>query len=122
MVDDSAADRRYESRVEAAAYFCVAEATRGLGQLVEVTLTVVERELLLVVTGRNFGAVGLPHMRDRVEAAGGTITSRHLRHTSGTIMPVHGAYRERLAVRPGGVTAHAVVRGNGAAPQRWPAA
>ena len=61
-------------RVEAAAYFCVAEATRDLGDPVQVALSAVDDELLVAVTGGDGGQLPLSHIRDRVEAAGGTVS------------------------------------------------
>lgn len=74
VVGDSAAGRRFDPRVEAAAYFCVAEATRDLGAPVIVVLTTHSDELRLVVSGSDGSGLLLGHMRDRVEAAGGTVT------------------------------------------------
>ena len=74
-IDDSTTDRRFEPRVEAAAYFCVTEATRSGGHRIEVSLTVVEPELLLIVSGRDLACLETAHVRDRVEAAGGSVTS-----------------------------------------------
>jgi signal transduction histidine kinase len=73
-IDDSAADRRYGRQVEAAAYFCVAEAARELEEPFEVRLTVHDDELHLVARGGDRGGLPLAHMRDRVEAAGGSVT------------------------------------------------
>ena len=66
--------RRFDPRVEAAAYFCVAEATRDLGDPVLVALSTVDDELLVAVTGGDGGQLPLSHIRDRVEAAGGTVS------------------------------------------------
>jgi hypothetical protein len=76
MVDEHTDGRRFDPRVEAAAYFCVAEATRDLGDPVHVALSAVDDELLVAVTGGDRGQLPLSHIRDRVEAAGGTITVR----------------------------------------------
>jgi hypothetical protein len=73
-VDPSAAGRRYDGRVEAAAYFCVAEAVRALAPPLRVTLRSSDDELSLVVTGGRGQELPLAHVRDRVEAAGGTLT------------------------------------------------
>ena len=68
--------RRLDDRVEAAAYFCVAEAVRELGPPVEVVLDDAGDELRLAIRGRDGGHLSLAHMRDRVEAVGGTVTGR----------------------------------------------
>ena len=73
VVEDSATRRRFDPWVEAAAYFCVAEATRDLGDPV-VTLTARVDQLQVVVNGSDRGGVALGHMRDRVEAVGGTVS------------------------------------------------
>jgi signal transduction histidine kinase len=69
-----AAGRRFDPRIEAAAYFCVAEAVRDLGGPVVVRLDAPGDRLRLVVTGRDRGGIPLNHMRDRVEAAGGSVS------------------------------------------------
>jgi hypothetical protein len=70
---ESAVDRRFDPRVEAAAYFCVAEAAQSLGAPLLVDVAVPDGHLTLRVTGRSTGALELAHIRDRVEAAGGTV-------------------------------------------------
>jgi GAF domain-containing protein len=74
VVEKPAIGRRFDPRVEAAAYFCVAEAARELGGPVLVRLTAHGQHLLLVVSGRDRGGLPLGHMRDRVEAAGGSMS------------------------------------------------
>jgi len=74
VLDGHADGRRFDPRVEAAAYFCVAEATRDLGDPVRVALSAVDDELLVAVTGGDGGQLPLSHIRDRVEAAGGTLS------------------------------------------------
>ncbi len=74
VVEDSATGRRFDPRVEAAAYFCVAEATRDLGAPVEVMLTAGGDQLQLVVSGSDRGGLPLGLIRDRVEAAGGSVS------------------------------------------------
>lgn len=74
-VEDSAAGLRFDPRVEAAAYFCVAEATRALHDPVEVVLSVHREELHLSMSGAEGGGLSLTHMRDRVEAAGGSVSA-----------------------------------------------
>jgi signal transduction histidine kinase len=74
LVDDGAAGQRFDPQVEAAAYFCVAELARKLGQPVLVHLAVRDNELWVVVTGNDRGAdLRRGQMTDRVEAAGGSI-------------------------------------------------
>ena len=71
------AGRRFDPSTEAAAYFCIAEAARGLGHPVIVRLHVLEGRLDVVVTGSDQArSLSVPHMRDRVEAVGGCITVR----------------------------------------------
>jgi signal transduction histidine kinase len=82
VVEDSAARRRFAPRVEAATYFCVAEATRALGDPVLVMLEVDDGQLRVVVSGCDHGDLPLGHIRDRVEAAGGSMAvSTDDRHT-----------------------------------------
>jgi signal transduction histidine kinase len=70
---ESAANRRFDARAEAAAYFCVAEAAQSLEAPLHVSLGGPDGTLDLQVTGRSRGALDLEHIRDRVEAAGGTV-------------------------------------------------
>ena len=74
VVEDVATGRRFDPRVEAAAYFCAAEATRDLGGPVAVLMTLHQDQLRLVVTGSDRGDLPLRHMRDRVEATGGSVS------------------------------------------------
>ena len=67
--------RPLDARIEAAAYFCVAEAVRDLGGPVTVTLTRSDKELQLRVDGRDDHDLPFANMRDRAEAAGGTVSS-----------------------------------------------
>ena len=66
---------RSAGRVEAAAYFCVAEAVRALTAPVEVALTRRADEVVVVVEGGGDGFLPVAHMRDRAEALDGTVTS-----------------------------------------------
>jgi GAF domain-containing protein len=71
------AGERLDERVEAAAYFCVAEVLRELTPPVTVALDRSDGELRLDV--RASGAGGLPPvapLRDRVETVGGTVVGR----------------------------------------------
>ena len=65
---------RLDDRVEATAYFCVAEAVRGLGPPLAVALRELGGELEVVVTGCDDGELSIAHLRDRVEAADGSVT------------------------------------------------
>jgi hypothetical protein len=59
-------------QVEGAAYFCVAEATRGLVSVTGVTVTVDQERLVVRIAGRGrLDPLQVANMRDRAEAAGG---------------------------------------------------
>ncbi len=77
-VEDSARRRRFDPRVEAAAYFCVAEATRAFEPPVAVALSVHLDQLHLSVSGTDRGGLSLSHMRDRMEATGGSVSATEL--------------------------------------------
>src|SRR4051794_40490282 len=66
---------RSDARLEAAAYFCVAEAMRDLGGPVEVSLARQQEDVRVLIDGQADGELPLAHMRDRAEALGGTISS-----------------------------------------------
>jgi hypothetical protein len=70
---ESAADRRFDPRVEAAAYFCVAEAAQSLEAPLSVDVAAPDGQLELHMQGRSRGALAMANIRDRVEAAGGTV-------------------------------------------------
>jgi hypothetical protein len=72
-LDPTAADRRFDPRVEAAAYFCVAETARNLASPIEVRVAANDGQLVLQVRGRPSRAIAMSQIRDRVEAAGGTV-------------------------------------------------
>ncbi|MET0916363.1 MAG: hypothetical protein ABWY81_09225 [Jiangellaceae bacterium] len=74
VVDQHADRRRFDPKVEAAAYFCVVEATQNLQDPVQVALSAADDELRVTVTGADGAQLPVSHIRDRVEAAGGTIT------------------------------------------------
>ena len=74
-VEDSAAGQRFDPRVEAAAYFCVAEATRAFDPPIAVVLSVHGDQLRLSVSGTEGGGLSLSHMRDRIEATGGSVSA-----------------------------------------------
>jgi len=73
-VEDSAAGVRFDPRVEAAAYFCVAEATRAFDHPIAVRLGVHAGRLHLSVRGTEAGGLSLNHMRDRIESTGGSVS------------------------------------------------
>jgi signal transduction histidine kinase len=73
VIEQSAVGRRFSPSVEAAAYFCAAEATRDLDAPVLVLLAVEEDHLRLVVTGTDRSGIALEDIRDRVESARGTV-------------------------------------------------
>jgi hypothetical protein len=97
VVDPSAAGRRHDSRTEAAAYFCVVEASRVLDPPIEVRMSAPDRLLHLVILGGHGGDGAVDAMRDRVETAGGTVTDH--RAGQGTVVEVS------LPAEPAGVRA-----------------
>ena len=74
VLEDFAVGRRFDPRVEAAAYFCVAEASRDLGDPLLVVIAADDYRLRVVVSGSDEGELTLSHMRDRVEATGGSVS------------------------------------------------
>lgn len=74
-VEKSAAGLRFDPRVEAAVYFCVAEATGAFGAPVAVVLSVHGGQLHLSVSGTDGGGLSMRHMRDRIEATGGSVST-----------------------------------------------
>ena len=95
-VEDSAAGLRFDPRVEAAAYFCVAEAMRAFEYPIAVVLSVHGDQLHLSVSGSDGGGLSLSHMRDRMEATGGSVsTSGQEGHT---IVEVRAPVARTLAV------------------------
>jgi len=76
LVDGEPELARSDSRVEAAAYFCVAEALRVITGPIEVTVARTVDEVVVAVVGVAAGELPLPHMRDRVEALDGSVVSR----------------------------------------------
>jgi hypothetical protein len=83
---ESAVDRRFDPRVEAAAYFCVAEAAQTLEAPLQVEVAAPDGQLELRVQGRSNGVLDLAHIRDRVEAAGGSVRCETL--GDGTVLDV----------------------------------
>jgi signal transduction histidine kinase len=73
VTGELAAARRFSPSVEAAAYFCAAEATRDLDDPV-LTMTAEEGLLRLLVTGTDRDGIAEDDIRDRVESAGGSLT------------------------------------------------
>ena len=74
-VEDSGQDRRFDPRVEAAAYFCVAETVRAFDGPVAVVLSVRGGQLHLTVSGTDGGGLSVSHMRDRMEATSGSVST-----------------------------------------------
>jgi hypothetical protein len=75
QVDQSAAERRFSARAEAAVYFGVAEVARSVPGLSSIELSVVAEELVLRISGGAQAAVDLEAIVDRVEAAGGSLSA-----------------------------------------------
>jgi signal transduction histidine kinase len=96
VVENSAVGRRFDPHIEAAAYFCVAEALRDLSGPVVVVLDTPEDDLRLVVTGTDSGGLPLSHMRDRVEAAGGSVSITL--EQGHAVIEVRATGRQRAAV------------------------
>lgn len=73
--DESVVARRFDPRVESAAYFCGVEFLRELDPAEELTLTLCNGTLQLTVTGHGTATVttGTRHLADRVAALGGTV-------------------------------------------------
>jgi signal transduction histidine kinase len=70
---DGAAGRRFSARVEAALYFCCAEAvTAGISS---VGLGATDEDVVLVIEGIDVRSMDLRSVTDRVEAVGGTLRS-----------------------------------------------
>jgi signal transduction histidine kinase len=76
-IDESAQGLRFDPRVEAAAYFCVAEATLACAPPIAANLTVRGNQLLLEVSGSVNEHLELDHMRDRIEATNGSLKITH---------------------------------------------
>ncbi|HEY2880389.1 hypothetical protein [Nocardioides sp.] len=74
-VDASAAGRRFSARVEAAVYFCCAEASRSASSPSSLELSVIDGDLLLEVAGVSAGEVDLQAIGDRVGAVAGSVTT-----------------------------------------------
>ncbi len=74
-VEDSGLGLRFDPRVEAATYFCAAEATRAFDYPVVVVLSVHGDQLHLTISGTDGGGLSLSHMRDRMEATGGSVST-----------------------------------------------
>jgi hypothetical protein len=66
------ADRRFPARVEAAAYFCCAEAVRGGSASVRIDLLIAGPDLVVRIRGIGPAEVDVQAIVDRVEAAGGS--------------------------------------------------
>ena len=70
------AGQRFAASVEAAAYFCVADAVQELVPPVVVTVEAADAHLRLLVVGGHRDGLALAGMRDRVEAEDGSFASR----------------------------------------------
>ena len=101
-LDPTAAHRRFDPRVEAAVYFCVAEAAQSLQTPIEVAVTAPAGGLAVQVRGRQRRPLPMSEIRDRVEAAGGTV--RHEVRDDGTLidvrLPATAPAGSRLAAAP----------------------
>ena len=73
-VETAARGLRFDPRVEAAAYFCVAEVARASDDSVDVVLSVHDDRLNLSISGSGGDGLSVSHMRDRVEATGGSVS------------------------------------------------
>ena len=89
-VGASAAGQRFSPRVEAAVYFCCAEALRSASSLSTFVLSVTGDDLVLEVTGVPASEVDLQAIGDRVGAVAGSVTTEP------------GQIRLTIPVRPGG--------------------
>jgi signal transduction histidine kinase len=91
VVESQTRGRRFDSNVESAAYFCVSEATRDLDGPILVRMAVREDHLHVVVSGSGQRGLILADMRDRVEAAGGSvsITEAEQHTVVGVRLPAH---------------------------------
>ena len=74
-VDASAAGQRFSPRVEAAVYFCCAEALRSASNLSTFELRVTGDDLVLEVAGVSADEVDLRAIGDRVGAVAGSVTA-----------------------------------------------
>ena len=74
-VDASVSGRRFSPRVEAAVYFCCAEAARSASSLSSLELSVTGDDLVLEVAGVPAGEVDLQAIGDRVGAVAGSVTT-----------------------------------------------
>ena len=74
-VDASAAGQRFSPRVEAAVYFCCAEAARAGSNLTAIDLSVDADDLVLEVAGVSAGDVDLQAIGDRVGAVAGSVAT-----------------------------------------------
>jgi signal transduction histidine kinase len=77
-IDEAAAPLRFGSRTESAAYFCFIEASRSLAPPIEVRIAAPDGHLLLTVSGRHSDGVSPAQMSDRVEAVGGSVSTRRI--------------------------------------------
>ena len=74
-IDPSMAGKRFTARVEAAVYFCCAEAARAAPNLSSIELSIAGDALVLRVLGVARDDLDLQPIVDRVEAVDGTVTT-----------------------------------------------
>lgn len=84
VIDPVTSGNRLDPRVEAAAYFCVAEVVADLLPPVEVALSTADDRLSVVVTGVTDGRLSVDSLKDRVETVDGAVTIRS--SASGTVV------------------------------------
>jgi hypothetical protein len=70
---DPSADRRFPAKVEAAVYFCIAEAVRAGSGSARIDLVMAEQDLFVQVRGVAGEDVDVQAIVDRVEAVGGSL-------------------------------------------------
>ena len=75
-VDPAVDGRRFSPRVEAALYFCCAEALRGDPGPATIDLAITGEELVLHIGGSGSGRVGVQGIVDRAAAVGGSLVVR----------------------------------------------
>jgi hypothetical protein len=74
-VGGGAVDRRFSERVEAAVYFCCAEAVRAMSDRSSVELTTDGSDLVLRIGALAGGGMDLQAVEDRIAAADGSLTA-----------------------------------------------
>ncbi len=99
QVEESAADRRFAARTEAAAYFCCTAAVPHGDLVTSVELSVADAQLVLEVVGAAPGDADLAAMVDRVDALGGSLIGSD-EHGEGRLMVALPVDVERPAQPP----------------------